>query len=259
MHEAPAAREADAALTLSVVIPAYNERGRLGESLTAWRDWLDTSEHTAELIVVDDGSEDGTEALACDFDATTVTIRVLRNERNRGKGASVKRGVLTSGGDVILFCDADLNVPASELPRLTHALDEGVDVAIGSRMTNAAQVKRPFVRRVTSWLFCAVRRCLLLPDIRDTQCGFKAFTRESARAIFEKQSLEGYGFDLEVLAIARGLGCTIREVPVHWEAREGSKVRPVRDGIRLLVDIYRVRRRWGRASAKSPAASAGGA
>lgn len=255
-------------VALSVVIPAFNEHGRLGQCLSAWRDWLsqqqatsdadDTSEPStgnesaqylpAELLVVDDGSTDGTANLARDFDASPASVRVLVNEQNLGKGASVRRGMRASRGRIALLSDADLNVPAEELPSLVEALEAGYDMAIGSRLVTSANVKRPMIRRFTSWLFYVLRGILLLPDLRDTQCGFKAFRQAAAQTIFAEQTLDGYGFDLEILAIARRHGYTIKEVPVQWLVREGSKVRPVRDGLGLLRDVIRVRRKWGRGS-----------
>jgi dolichyl-phosphate beta-glucosyltransferase len=232
---------------VSVVIPAYNEHARLGETLEAWADWLSRQGECAELIVVDDGSTDGTATLARDFELPGCLQRqVLVNETNRGKGASIRRGALASSGAVVVLSDADLNVPPDELPRLTEALDAGFDVAIGSRRVGQAEVQRSLFRRLGTWGFHLLRSSALLPDIRDTQCGFKAFKRDAAQAIFERQTLEGYGFDLEVLAIARHLGYSIKEVAVRWNVVAGSKVRPVRDGLALLADVWRVRSRWGR-------------
>jgi len=252
MADSDARATTDGTPALSVVIPAYHEANRLGICLSAWRHWLAQSEagrwRPAELIVVDDGSRDATADFARQFDASPASVRVLVNESNRGKGASVRRGMQQSRGRIVLLCDADLNVPAGELPRLTEALDEGFDVAIGSRLITRANVKQPALRRFTSWLFYVLRGRLLLPDIHDTQCGFKAFTETAARTIFAKQTLDGYGFDLEILAIARKHGYTIKEVPVQWIARDGSKVRPFRDGVKLLRDVWRVRQKWGRAS-----------
>jgi dolichyl-phosphate beta-glucosyltransferase len=234
---------------LSVVIPAYNERARLGHTLAAWHAWLGEQAMPAELIVVDDGSRDGTAALVRDFESSDlVALHLLINETNRGKGASIRRGMLQARGAVRLLCDADLNVPPSELPHLTEAMECGAAVAIGSRRVGQAEVHRTWFRRIGTWGFHLLRGWLLLPTIRDTQCGFKAFTAEAAKAIFERQTLEGYGFDLEVLAIARRLGYAIEEVPVRWDVVPGSKVRPIRDGLSLLADVWRVRQKWGRAA-----------
>jgi dolichyl-phosphate beta-glucosyltransferase len=246
----PPAPEVDAP-TLSVVIPAYNERQRIGDSLAELHAWVQQVGVHCEALIVDDGSSDGTAEHVRGLDLSPMAVRVLVNTHNRGKGASVRRGMLASEGRIAVICDADMNVPAAEISQLMSTLDSGVDVAIGSRTIDPAEVQRGWLRQLTGDTFRLIRQVLLLPDIGDTQCGFKGFTRAAADAIFPRQSLAGYGFDLEVLAIARHLGLTIREVPVHWATKPGSKVRPVRDGIKLLADVLKVRYRWGRARLKS--------
>jgi len=233
----------DAPPDISVVIPCYNAEAYVGEAIESV---LAQTYGALEVIVVDDGSGDGTAELVKAHPMAAATVRVLINGQNRGKGASVRRGVLASRGRTVVLCDADMNVPAFEIPRLLEAL-ESAEVAIGSRSVAPAEVKRGWGRNVTGWSFRAIRRLLLLPDIGDTQCGFKAFTRRAAEVIFTKQSLAGYGFDLELLAIARREGFPIVEVPVHWEEKPASKVDPIKVSLTLLRDVLRVRYRWGSA------------
>jgi dolichyl-phosphate beta-glucosyltransferase len=243
---------------LSLVIPAYNESARLGDSLAELRDWVAGSGQTCQLIVVDDGSSDETARIARDFDPTPASLEVLVNEQNEGKGLSVRRGALAASGEVILVLDADMNVPAQDIPRVLEPLKAGYDIAIGSRNlpVNADRAHRPWLRRVAGWLFHTIRRGLVLRDIFDTQCGFKAFTRSAAEAAFREQTLTGYGFDFEVLVLARRAGFTIKEVGVHWETKAGSKVHPFRDGLAMLREVLLVRRKWGPGRPKKPGAGA---
>jgi glycosyltransferase involved in cell wall biosynthesis len=223
--------------TVSIVIPAYRERARLGITLAAV---LDAMEPTgAEVIVVDDGSDDGTADIADVALARQPHGRVIRFDRNLGKGAAVRAGALAASGDVVVFMDADL---ASDLECFEHLLAavERADVAIGSRtidgsMTIGGTRRRALMARV----FNGMARPVMRLPIRDTQCGFKAFRREAAERIFRQAKSNRFAFDVELLSIARALDMTVVEVPVTWRAVEGTRVRFV-DPIQMSIDIVRI-------------------
>lgn len=231
---------------LSVVIPAYNESHRLGECLRAIRQYVEGAGITCELIVVDDGSTDGSGEVVGAFDASSLCLRLLRNERNRGKGYSVRRGMLVANGSLILMTDADLSVPIDQLDKLLPLIEAGDDVVIGSRdmPDSILRPAQPRSRRVAGRMFRALRRAFLLPGLCDTQCGFKLFRREDARAIFERQRANGFAFDVEVLAIAERDGLRIREVGVLWRNDPDSRVR-WRNTFGVVISLMRI---WWRVS-----------
>jgi dolichyl-phosphate beta-glucosyltransferase len=231
-------------LDLSVVIPAFDEARRITASLAAIDAFLRQSGLGYEIVVVDDGSRDGTgdlvEALAR---GSYPAVRLLRNPVNRGKGASVRRGMLAAGGAWACACDADLSAPIDRLPALLAPLADGFDVAVGSRAVPGAPVavSRPLHRRLMGRVFNLAVRAAGLTRLPDTQCGFKAFTRAAARRLFERQRLDGFCFDVEVLWLAERLGLRVCEVPVPWvEARHGH-VSPLRDSAAMLRDLVRIR------------------
>jgi len=230
--------------SLSIIIPAYNEEARLPSTLLAITKFLAGSEWSpAEILVVDDGSSDRTAQVAGEFAATGCPVRVLRNPGNCGKGYSVRRGMLQGKGDWLLFTDADLSTPINELHKLWSALAEGqAAVAIGSRALDRSLigVRQPLFRERAGQLFnWCMQRLLRLP-LCDTQCGFKLFRRDAARAIFERQTLDRFSFDAEALFLARKLGYPVREVPVRWNDVLGSKV-SLLSGARGFADLLRVR------------------
>jgi len=227
--------------TLSIVIPAFNERRRLGRTLEQIRRFAETHTNVREILVVDDGSTDGTAERVRELTAGSPPARVLINRVNRGKGYSVRRGVLAAEADAVLVTDADLSTPIEEIAKLLACLARGDDVAIGSR--DAAATTRTWPRRVMEWAFRTTRQRLLLADIHDTQCGFKCFRREAAREIFSRVTVDRFAFDCEVLVIARRLGFRIREVSVIWRADPDSRLRPIRDSLAMLADLLRIRRR----------------
>ena len=198
--------------------------------------------------MVDDGSGDGTAERAREALAGLPGARVLRFPENRGKGRAVKEGVLAARGRVVLFSDADLSTPIAMLDRLLERLEAGADIVIGSRALAESDVRvhQPRLREALGKLFNAVVRRLLVPGIRDTQCGFKAFRRDAARELFEGLRTEGFCFDVEILAAARRRGLRIEEVPVAWENSKPSAVRVVRGFPRILRDLARIRRRGRR-------------
>lgn len=234
---------------LSVIIPAYNEAADIEATLEATHAYLSHSGLAGEIIVVDDGSTDATGQLAAEYARRHPTVRVLRNERNRGKGYSVRRGVLEARGEIVVFTDADASTPLTEMAKLLDAIRiGGADGAIGSRALPESQVERPqpWYRRAMGWVFRQLVRLLVLPGFRDTQCGFKAFKAEMAREVFRRQTLSGFAFDVEVLFIASKLGYHIKEVPVRWLDSHDSRVRPVRDSARMFLDLLRIRLRAAR-------------
>ena len=225
---------------LSVVIPAYNEAERLPRTLARLNAYLEARGFPYEIVVVDDGSSDGTAERARAAGGSHVTV--LRHEPNRGKGYAVRRGMLAAGGALRLMTDADLSTPIEELTRLEASLADGHDVAIGSRGVAGAiiEVHQPWYRESMGRLFNVLVRLLALPGLRDTQCGFKLFTAAAAESAFGPACLDGFSFDVEVLYIARRRGLRIAEVPVTWRNDAGTRVSLVRGGLAFL-DVVRIR------------------
>ena len=229
--------------TYSIVIPAYNESARLGASLEKVLGYVHAQGWDAEVIVVNDGSRDNTAEIVLDFMAKDSIVKLLENPGNRGKGYSVRNGVLHALGRIILFTDADLSSPIEEAPRLLGALDAGADIAIGSRWlrTEMQTQRQPLHRQLFGRVFNLLLRMTLGLQFADTQCGFKAFKRAAAQAIFPLQKIERWGFDPELLYLARKFGFAVTEVPVAWSHREGTRIHPLRDGIRMFGELLRVR------------------
>jgi dolichyl-phosphate beta-glucosyltransferase len=231
---------------LSVVVPAYNEAERLPPTLRRLRAWLDAhDEGSYEVIVVDDGSRDGTAAAVEEFGRDWPELQVLRLPVNTGKGAAVRAGMLRARGELRLFSDADLSTPIEDLPRLREKIGGRCHVAIGSRAVDRSlvEVHQPFHRELMGRANNLLIRTLVLRGIRDTQCGFKLFTAEAAVACFAPLRTLRFGFDVEVLVRARRCGWTIAEVPVHWRHVEASRVRAMRDSTRMIWDLVGIRLR----------------
>ncbi len=235
----------DAHIELSVVIPAYNEVERLGDSLERIIAWLRDQPWRWEIVVVDDGSSDATAELARNvLQDVQMPTQVLVNEQNRGKGYSVRRGMMQSNGRLALFSDADLSTPIEHAADLRAAIEGGADIAIGSRQTVGSdiEVHQPFLRETAGRMFSAVQRAILGTGIRDTQCGFKMFTREAVEIVFPHQKLERWAFDAELVFIAQRLGLTVVEVPVRWRNSPATKVNAIRDGLQMVADLWQIRR-----------------
>lgn len=226
----------------SIVIPAYNEHRRISQTLRRVLDYLHEEKWDAEIVVVDDGSRDDTAQIVRNFASTNSEIRLVSNPGNQGKGYSVRNGMLNARGQFLLFTDADLSSPISEAPKLFAALEAGADVAIGSRWLDPSlQFQRqPLKRRIYSRAFNLYLRVLLGLPFRDTQCGFKAFTRRAAEIIFPKQQITRWGFDPEILYIARKMKLKTVEVPVIWGHDERSTIHPLKDGLRMGTEALRV-------------------
>ena len=230
--------------SLSIIVPAFNEEARLPESLRRIEEYVARAGWVFhEILVVDDGSTDGTFAAAKTFAANNANIRVLRNPGNRGKGYSVRHGMLEAQGEWCLFSDADLSAPIAELEKLWLAVGrEGADIAIGSRALDRTLIgiHQPGMRETAGKVFNFVMRLATGLAIADTQCGFKLFRQSVARDVFARQTLERFGFDVEVLFIAQKRGYKVAEVPVRWNHAEGSKV-GMFTGLHAFVELAKVR------------------
>jgi dolichyl-phosphate beta-glucosyltransferase len=226
----------------SIVIPAYNEGARLGASLEKVLSFVHSQQWQAEIVVVDDGSRDNTAEIIRSFAAKDPAVRLVENPGNRGKGYSVRNGMLTAQGEVLIFSDADLSSPIQESTKLLEAL-EGADIAIGSRWlrTETQTQRQPLHRQIFGRIFNLLLRLTLGLQFKDTQCGFKAFKRSAAHAIFPLQKIERWGFDPEILFLARKLGFKVKEVPVLWGHSGGTRINPLVDGFRMFTEMLRVR------------------
>jgi len=233
-------------MSVSIIIPAFNEADRLPRTLEATAAYFAARTEPFEILVVDDGSTDATARAVQDFAAAhpALDVQCLGYGANRGKGYAVRHGMLRASGDRRLFCDADLATPADQYGIVLAAMARGkVPIGIGSRPLRQSHllVHQPWYREMLGRGFNTAVRLLAVPGIADTQCGFKVFTGEAAQDVFSRCRLDGFAFDSEALFIARRLGYGITEVPIRWSHQAGSKVSMVRDGLRMLRDLSRVR------------------
>jgi dolichyl-phosphate beta-glucosyltransferase len=226
---------------VSIVIPAYNEAERLPRSLDQIAAYLNAQEIEAEVIVVDDGSSDGTADVVRARARSWSRLRLASAGRNQGKGAAVRLGMLEASGDYRLFTDADLSVPIDDLEKLLLPLRKGYGVAIASRGLRASdvQLRQPWPRELMGKIFNKLVRIVVLRGIKDTQCGFKAFTAEAASKVFPPLQTAGFGFDVEVLVRARAAGFRIAEVPTRWINSPQTKVRPLL-GLKAFLDVLAI-------------------
>ena len=229
--------------TYSIVIPAYNERARIGATLEKVLAYVHSQGWDAEVIVVNDGSRDNTADIVQSFAAKDPALRLIENPGNHGKGYSVRNGMLHARGRIVLFSDADLSSPIEESVKLFAALDAGADIAIGSRWLRAElQIQRqPLHRQLFGRIFNLLLRMTLGLQFADTQCGFKAFKRAASQAIFPWQKIERWGFDPEILFLARKFGFKVAEVPVAWGHSGGARINPLIDGARMFQEMLRIR------------------
>ncbi len=230
-------------MNYSFIIPAYNESERLSASLPKVLDYIRRREYDAEVIVVNDGSIDDTAEIVRRFAATNPEVRLLENPGNRGKGYSVRHGMLQGYGDVLLFTDADLSSPIYEADKLFQAIAEGADIAIGSRwLRKELQTERqPWYRQLYGRLFNLGLKLTLGLPYQDTQCGFKAFTRAAAHTVFTRQHIERWGFDPELLFLGDKFKLRTVEVPVEWAHDHRSRINPLRDGLNMGLEMLKVR------------------
>lgn len=228
-------------LLLSIVIPAYNEERRLPDSLEQIDRFVQAQGYGVEVIVVDNNSSDGTPDVVRAAAAGRPYMRLLY-EPVQGKGAAVKTGMLDAQGDYLFICDADLSMPIEEVSKFVPPVLNGHDVAIASREAPGAhRFDEPEYRHLMGRVFNFIVRVLALPHIQDSQCGFKVFRRDVAHEIFPLQTIDGWGFDVEVLFIARQRGYEVVEVPINWHYRTQSRIHPLRDAVNMLAEVLCVR------------------
>ncbi|HOL70603.1 MAG TPA: glycosyltransferase family 2 protein [Bryobacteraceae bacterium] len=231
--------------SISIVLPAYNEEARLPVTLAAILSYLEARNWKEfEILVVNDGSVDGTAAVAERFRSRHPQVTLLENPGNRGKGYSVRHGMLKARGDWVLFSDSDLSAPIEELDKLMEAAAaNNASVVIGSRALDRSLIKvhQSWFRETAGRIFNLLMRLIIGLPFADTQCGFKLFERRAAQEVFRRQRIERWGFDAEVLFIARKLGFKTIEIPVRWSHSEGTKISMFRDSLNMFVDLLRVR------------------
>ncbi len=234
-------------IRLSVVIPAYNEAKNIQEAMRRVAAYMTLKKYSWELIVVSDGSRDETDRMAKEYIAENAErdrFKLLTSEKNHGKGYASRQGILAAKGKYILLTDTDLSSPIKEVDKLISSLEAGADIAIGSRAVReaGADVQQSVKRRLSGRIFNFFVRLFVIRGIKDTQCGFKCFKKEAARTLFEKQKLDGFAFDVEILYLAKKTGFKIREVPVMWKQGADSRVSLFRDSFVMLGDLLRIKK-----------------
>lgn len=228
---------------LAIIVPAYNEEARMLPTLERLAEYVAGLSYTWTVTVVSDGSSDKTNEIVTDFAATHPGFSLLAYQPNRGKGYAVRKGMLEVPGELILFSDADLAAPIEEVEKLLPAIKMGAAIAIGSRPLKESnlEIRQPWYREMMGRMFNKAVQMLAVKGLQDTQCGFKVFRKDVAMDIFSRCKLDKFGFDFESLMIARDLGYPIAEIPIRWRHQEGSKVRLLRDGTRMLSDLAKLR------------------
>lgn len=229
---------------LSIVIPAYNEIKKIGPTLSKIGSFLGTKSYDFEIIVIDDGSVDGTALAAEESDlAKAHKLKVIRNDKNKGKGFSVRNGIAHSEGEYVLLCDADLSAPIEEIGVLFDSIKSGYDIVIGSRAMKESRINihQPWYREIMGKIFNFFVKMLVIEDFSDTQCGFKLFSGGAARDIARQMKTSGFCFDVEMLYLAKIKGYNVREAGVIWGHFPGSKVRLFSSSVEMFLDLLRIR------------------
>lgn len=228
-------------MNLSVVIPAWNEEKRLAPTLPLIIQYLEKNFENYEILIIDDGSKDSTSEIAQKY--KDKKVRLIQNPKNMGKGFSVKLGMINAKYDPILFTDSDLATPIEETQKFIEVIQEGYDVVIASRNLEGANitVEQPKYRQVLGKAFPMIIKNTILQDVKDTQCGFKMFKKTAARKIFPRQTIKRWAFDVEILFIAKQLGYKIKEVPVTWTDKGDSRLSPIKDSLRMLNEVIKIK------------------
>jgi glycosyltransferase involved in cell wall biosynthesis len=229
---------------LSIVVPAYNEASRITQTLETLQEYLHRNGWTVEVIVVDDGSTDATAAIVQNFAERWCQLKLIQNPGNRGKGYSVKNGALQARGEIILFTDADLSAPVDEMTKLINPIREGkCEVCFGSRAIDRSLIgtHQPRFRELSGRLYNLFVQIVTGLPFKDTQCGFKSFRREAIIPALQRLTIADFGFDPELLYIANKRGLRLKEVPVRWNHVEGTKVRFIKDAIKMFLDLAIIR------------------
>lgn len=227
--------------SVSFVIPVYNEEERIGTTLDVVLNYFSDTDYLVEVIVVDDGSTDKTADVVQSFGGH---VKLFSYCRNRGKGAAVRYGMLTSTGDYRVFSDADLSTPIYEIEKILDRLKEGADVCIGSRALEPSLIKKhqPFYREFMGKTFNKFVQMLIMKGIEDTQCGFKGFTAESAKFLFSRSKIDGFSFDVEILYLAQKAKMKIEQVSIEWYNDQRTKVHPVRDSFNMFIELLKIKK-----------------
>lgn len=236
----------------SIIIPAYNEGARLGATLDRVLSYVSERGWDAEVLVVNDGSSDNTADLVGQRAKMNAVLRLIENPGNRGKGYSVRNGMLKANGDILLFTDADLSAPIEQADKLFAEVESGADVAVGSRwlQPDLQAHRQSLPRQFYGRTFNLVLRILLGLKFKDTQCGFKAFRRAAAQKLFPLQTIDGWGFDAELLYVGDRMGMKVQEIPVVWSDAEGTRIHPLRDGLKMITEVLSIR--WNALAGKYP-------
>lgn len=228
---------------LSIVFPAYNEEQRLPETLKSTLTFTRSQSYKSEILIVENGSSDRTLEIARDFATENPNVTVLHNDE-AGKGRAVQRGMLAASGQYRFICDVDLSMPISEIPRFLPPQTKNVDIVIASREApGSVRYDEPYYRHFIGRIFNNLVRWMILPQLQDTQCGFKCFTASAVETIFPLVTIPGWTFDVEVLAIAFKMGYRVKELPIPWYYHPHSKVRVIRDSLRMALDLVAIRRK----------------
>jgi len=226
-----------------VIVPAYNEEVRLPKTLARLNEYLSQQTYSWKVVVVSDGSQDGTGQIVREFGGRHPEFELLEYQPNRGKGYALRRGMTETEAENLLLSDADLAAPIEEVVKLLPYLEKGTPIAIGSRplKDSRLEIRQPWYRELAGRSFNKAVQLLAVKGIQDTQCGFKLFTQDASQEVFKRCTMDGFSYDFEALMIARDLGLEIAEVPIRWAHQEGSKVSLLRDGMRMLRDLVKLR------------------